>query len=131
MAAKRAKKSKKAKSKKRVAAKTRRPASKARKAAKRPAKRSKAKAAKRAPAKKAKKARATSKGRRKEVFGEGNYTASREFDKEQASFVKKNKSRIAKLGKEAEAALEGPQGDELREAEKEARGHSHVEGSEE
>ncbi len=125
MAAKRAKKSKKAKSKKRVAAKARRPASKA---AKPPAKRAKVKAARRGPAKKAKKkkARGASKGRRKEVFGEGNYTASREFDKAERTFVKKNKGRIAKLGKDAEKALDGPEGDDLREAEEEAASRSHA-----
>jgi len=57
---------------------------------------------------------------RKEIHGEGNYTATRNFDREEAAFVKRNKSRIPAMGKEAEKALEGPEGEELREAEQEA-----------
>ena len=87
-------------------------------ARKAPAKKSKAasktasKAAKK-PAKKAKKAPA----RKKQVVGEGDYAASKRFLKDEASFVKKNKSNIPAMGKAAEKALEGPEGDALREAE--------------
>jgi hypothetical protein len=63
--------------------------------------------------------------RSKDVIGEGNYTASREFRKEQTDFVQRNKSRISKLGKQAERALDGPEGDELRQAEEEGRSHAH------
>jgi hypothetical protein len=56
--------------------------------------------------------------------GEGDYQASRAFLKDQSGFVKKNKAKIPALGKEAEAALEGPQGDMLREAEASAAGRS-------
>ncbi|HEY4123189.1 MAG TPA: hypothetical protein VGM36_01165 [Rhizomicrobium sp.] len=74
--------------------------------------------------------KATPKSRRssrrsKDVIGEGNYTASREFRKDQTDFVQRNKSRISKLGKQAERALDGPEGDELRQAEEEGRSHAH------
>jgi hypothetical protein len=78
-----------------------------------PAKRS---AAKKAPAKKA-----PAKRRSSALEGEGSYTATRNFDKAQKSFVQKNRGRISKLGKDAEAALEGPEGKSLRAAEKKAR----------
>ncbi|HWA90880.1 MAG TPA: hypothetical protein VG889_12645 [Rhizomicrobium sp.] len=71
-------------------------------------------AKKKTPAKK--KARRSGK-----LEGEGSYTATRNFDKAQQSFVKKNRGRIGKLGKDAEAALEGPEGKSLRAAEKKAR----------
>jgi serine kinase of HPr protein (carbohydrate metabolism regulator) len=132
MAAKRAKKSKKTKAKRTV----RRTAKKA-KATKRPGKRTKAKAAKRAPVnrakapvRKAKKAaKPVRKAARKEVIGEGNYTASREFRNAETSFVKKNKARIPAMGKAAEKALDGPEGDDLRHAEQEAKSHAHVDGA--
>lgn len=136
MAAKRAKKSKKKTKTKRA---VRRTAKKA-KATRRPAKRStKAKAAKRAPAKRAKAparkakkaAKPARKAARKEDLGEGNYTASREFRKAETNFVKKNKARIPAMGKAAEKALEGPEGDDLRRAEEEAKSHSHAHGVEE
>jgi hypothetical protein len=98
-------------------------ASKSRKKAKKaPAKatRAVAKKAKRPAAKKAKRsARKT-----KDVIGEGNYTASRNFRKTETAFVKKNRKKIPAMAKAAEAALEGPQGAELEAARKEtaARG---------
>jgi hypothetical protein len=55
--------------------------------------------------------------KKKQTVGEGNYAASRAFDKDQAGFVKKNKARIPAMGKAAEQALEGPEGDALRQAE--------------
>ncbi|MGH6889680.1 MAG: hypothetical protein ACREHF_10870 [Rhizomicrobium sp.] len=64
-------------------------------------------------------------GARKEVFGEGNYTASREFRREQTGFVRRNRNRIPKLGENAKQALEGPEGAALEQAEDEARAHSH------
>ena len=105
------KKAKKAKKTTRKAAKTKKPAKKSKKtvkAAKRPA-----------PKKAAKKAK-----KKKQIVGEGDYQASRTFLKDQSGFVKKNKAKIPALGKEAEAALEGPQGDMLREAEASAAGRS-------
>lgn len=98
----------------------------AKKAAKRPAKKAKKTAkksvkaaAKKAPARKAKR---TSKPRK--AIGEGDYAASRRFDKDEASFVEKNKANIPAMGKEAERALEGPEGDALRDAEATAAGRS-------
>ena len=44
--------------------------------------------------------------------------------------MKRNKAEIPEMGKEAEAALEGPQGGELRAAEEEARSHSKAPGGE-
>lgn len=66
----------------------------------------------------------------KEVFGEGNYTASREFRREQTEFVKRNKSRIPSLGRAAEAALDGEEHDALDAAAERARSHSHAPGEE-
>lgn len=62
-------------------------------------------------------------GGQNQVEGEGSYTASRHFRAAQTGFVRRNRGRIPKMGKDAEAALEGPQGDELRAAEDEARSH--------
>lgn len=56
-----------------------------------------------------------------EQIGEGSYAASRQFQKDEQSFVKKNRKRIPALAKEAEAALEGPEGPALAAAEEEAR----------
>jgi len=98
----------------------------AKKAAKRPAKKAKKASrksvkvvAKKAPAKRAKK---TSKPRK--TIGEGDYAASRAFLKDQASFVEKNKAGIPAMGKEAEKALEGPEGAGLRDAEATAAARS-------
>ena len=95
--------------------------SKSRKAAKKPAKRAKKSvpAKKKAPAKKAKKAAA-----KKKIVGEGDYQASRAFLKDQSGFVAKNKAKIPAMGKAAETALEGPQGDALREDEATAAARS-------
>lgn len=130
MAAKRKKKAaKKASSKK--AKKAKKAKKTARKAAKKAAKKSKKKtvkaAKKSAPRKAAKKPapkKAAKKAKKKQIVGEGDYQASRTFLKDQSSFVKKNKDKIPDLGKEAEAALEGPQGDALREAEATAAARS-------
>jgi hypothetical protein len=100
------------------------PQKKSRKAAKRPAKKAKKSvkaAAKKAPAKKAKAKKAPAK---KKTIGEGDYQASRAFLKDQSGFVAKNKAKIPAMGKAAEAALDGPQGDALREAEATAAARS-------
>jgi len=123
-----AKKKKKAASKKKaVKAKKKAPAKKAAKKtkAKKPVKKTKARktvkvAAKKAPAKKAKKKTV----KKKQVVGEGDYAATRKFDSDQAAFVAKNKANIPNLGKEAEKALDGPEGDSLRDAEAAAAGRS-------
>lgn len=124
-----AKKKKKAASKKKaVKAKKKAPAKKAAKktkakAAKKPAKKAKKvvkAAAKKAPAKKAKKKSV----KKKQIVGEGDYAATRKFDSDQAAFVAKNKANIPNLGKEAETALDGPEGDSLRDAEATAAARS-------
>ena len=58
-----------------------------------------------------------------QIQGEGNYDAARKFDAEERAFVKKG--GIEQKAKEAEAALDGPEGEELERARKEAdeRGH--------
>jgi hypothetical protein len=52
------------------------------------------------------------------IQGEGNYDAARKFDDEERAFVKKG--GIEQKAKEAEAALDGPEGEELERARKEA-----------
>jgi hypothetical protein len=65
-----------------------------------------------------------------DVKGEGNYSAARRFDSEEAKFVEQNRQKIPQLGKDAEKALDGPEGDELRKAEDRARARSHSPGDE-
>lgn len=124
MAAKKKKKASKKKSPSRAAKAKKTPARKAKKTTKKPAKKAKPtktkKAVKKSPARKpAKKA-----AKKKQIVGEGDYQASRTFLKDQSSFVKKNKSSIPAMGREASRALEGPEGDALRQAETEAASHS-------
>jgi hypothetical protein len=85
----------------------------ARKSAK-TAKKSVKTAAKKAPTRTAK----------RKTKGEGDYAASRAFLKDQAGFVEKNKDRIPAMGKEAEKALDGPEGAGLRDAEATAAARS-------
>ena len=125
-----AKKKKKASKKKSVrAAKAKKaPARKAKKtvkkAAKRTAKKASKKSATRLKAKPAARKPAKKAAKKKQIVGEGDYQASRTFLKDQSSFVKKNKSSIPAMGREASRALEGPEGDALRQAETEAASHS-------
>jgi len=100
------------KSRKVAKAASKRPASKAKKTAKKSVK------AKKTPARK------TSKRDAKKPIGEGDYAASRSFLKDQSGFVEKNKAKLPAMGKAAEAALEGPDGDALREAEATAAARS-------
>ena len=110
------------------AAKAKRPAAKAKKSKKakkavvrKAPKRKAAKKAKRPVAKKAKRPAAKArKAKTKDVIGEGNYTASRNFRKEETSFIRNNREEIARKAKEAERALEGPEGEELRRADEES-----------
>ncbi len=122
MAAKKKKKASKKKSPVRAAKAKKAPARKAKKSVKKPAKKASKKSAKRvkpAARKPAKKA-----AKKKQIVGEGDYQASRTFLKDQSSFVKKNKSAIPAMGREASRALEGPEGDALRQAETEAASHA-------
>jgi hypothetical protein len=56
------------------------------------------------------------------IQGEGNYDAARQFDAEERAFVKKG--GVEQKAKEAEQALDRPEGDELEKARREtgARG---------
>lgn len=120
-----AKKSKTKKAVRRAAAASSRKTKKS-KAAKRTA--SKKAAPKKAAKKSAKPAKKAAPKKKKQVMGEGDYQASRKFLKEEANFVKRNKAEIPQMGKAAEAALDGPQGSELRAAEEEAKSHSGAPG---
>jgi len=51
------------------------------------------------------------------VQGEGDYDAARHFDDRQEKFAKDKKSEIPGMAKDAEQALEGPEGAELKKAE--------------
>jgi len=53
--------------------------------------------------------------------GEGNYEATRRFDRKQEKFVNDKRSDIPGMARDAKDALEGPKGDELRKAEEAAR----------
>ena len=75
--------------------------------------------------------RASHTSKNHDVFGEGNYTASREFICDQTNFVKRNRQEIPKLGQEAGEALDGPEGGELREAEQKASSRGASEGNNE
>ncbi|HXL69933.1 MAG TPA: hypothetical protein VN935_01730 [Rhizomicrobium sp.] len=107
------------KTRKTQAGKTKAKKSKTRKAKKvaRKAAKPKAKAAKKTISKAAPK-------KKKQIVGEGDYRASRSFLKDEANFVKRHSAEIPTMGKDAEAALEGPEGASLRAAEDEARSHS-------
>ena len=118
MAVKKKSKSKKAaKPKKAAAKKSKKPSKKLPKKAKKSVK------AAAAPAKKAKAKKAPVK-KKKKIIGEGDYAASRTFLKDQSGFVAKNKAKIPAMGKAAEAALDGPGGDALRDAEATAAARS-------
>jgi len=101
--------------KKRKSRTAKKPARTARKAVKKAAK--KAKAPVRKAAKKPAKAKKPAPRKKKQTKGEGDYAASRAFDRDQAGFVKKNKAKIPALGRQAEMALDGPEGEVLRAAE--------------
>lgn len=117
-AKKKAKTTKKKTAPRRAAARktTKRKAAPARKAAKKTTK-------KKAVAKKAvkKTAKRTTKKSSNREIGEGNYKASQNFRKSEESFIARNRAKLPKLGKEAEAALEGPEGKDLMAAEAESR----------
>ena len=121
MAARKKKAKKASKTKKAKRSPARKSGKKSKKAAKKPAKKAKktAKAAvKKAPAKKAKR---TTKAKK---IGEGDYAASRRFLKDEAGFVEKNRANIPAMGKDAEKALDGPEGAALRDAEATAAARS-------
>jgi hypothetical protein len=101
----------------------------AKKAARKPARKAAKKSAKKkVPVRKAAttpvKAKKKAPKKKKQIVGEGDYAATRAFDQEQATFVKRNKAKIPAMGKAAEAALEGPEGEALRDAEATAAARS-------
>ena len=53
----------------------------------------------------------------KDIQGEGNYDAARRFDEEERRFVKTG--QVEQKAKEAEEALDGPEGEALERARKE------------
>ena len=52
-----------------------------------------------------------------QLEGEGSYTGAKDYDDRTENFIERNKAKIPGLAKDAEDALEGPEGAELREAE--------------
>jgi hypothetical protein len=60
-----------------------------------------------------------------QIQGEGNYDAARRFDAEERAFVKKG--AVEQKAKEAEEALDGPEGAELEAARKETGDRGHME----
>ncbi|MFM5917128.1 MAG: hypothetical protein ACKOOL_06295 [Novosphingobium sp.] len=54
-------------------------------------------------------------------FGEGNYKAAREYDESAKRFARTHKDQIEGMAEDAAAALDGPEGDKLEQAEAEAR----------
>jgi hypothetical protein len=72
------------------------------------------------PVKKAKPAKKAKK-RSAKLEGEGSYTATRNYDRGTEKFIAKNKGKISKMAKDAEKALEGPEGKSLRAAERAGR----------
>lgn len=61
---------------------------------------------------------------RKEQLGEGNYTAGREFNRDQGDFIENNPQRIKDKAREAAEAVDGPEADDLERAEAEGRSHA-------
>jgi hypothetical protein len=121
--AKKSKAKKAKKSTRRTAAASRGKAKKT-KAKKSTARKAKKVARSKPKAKAAKKAISKGAPKKKQIVGEGDYQASRSFLKDEAAFVKRHSAEIPAMGKDAEAALEGPEGASLRAAEEEARSHS-------
>ena len=53
----------------------------------------------------------------RDIQGEGNYDAARKFDAEERAFIAKG--GVEKKAREAEEALDGPEGEDLEKARKE------------
>jgi|SRR5215469_17473257 len=125
-------KSKKSKTKKAKTKKSKKAIKRAAAASRGKAKKSKARKPKKASRKAAKPKVITAKKatprKKKPIAGEGDYQASRSFLTDEADFVKRHSTEIPAIGKGAEAALEGPQGGQLRAAEEEARSRSKAPG---
>ena len=115
-------KAKKSKAKKSKVKKPARKTAKAVKRAKAPVRRAKTKNPAPRKAVKAKKAAP----KKKQQKGEGDYAATRAFDKDQTNFVKRNKAKIPQMGREAAQALDGPEGASIKAAEQEAMERSTI-----
>ena len=57
--------------------------------------------------------------------GEGNKTAAREYNRETTEFTKSG--QVEGKAREAKQAVDGPEGEALRKAEREGKSHSHGE----
>ena len=55
--------------------------------------------------------------------GEGCYEGTREYDERTNQFLDKKGKDVPQLARDAADALDGPEGDELRKAEDDAKGH--------
>src|SRR2546423_15014688 len=55
------------------------------------------------------------------VQGEGDYTSARTYKRDIENFVNKKSDEIPEMAKEAEDALKGPEGDELKKAEEKGK----------
>ena len=55
--------------------------------------------------------------------GEGSYEGTREYDERTKQFLDKQGKDVPQLARDAADALDGPEGDELRKPEEEAKDH--------
>jgi hypothetical protein len=55
------------------------------------------------------------------VQGEGDYRSARTYKRDIDTFVNKKSSEIPEMAKDAEEALEGPEGEELKKAEEKGK----------
>jgi hypothetical protein len=58
----------------------------------------------------------------KKIEGEGNYTAARDYDRDQKRFAESGK--VEKAARDAAQAVQGPEGDRLRQAEQAGKSHA-------
>ncbi len=63
-------------------------------------------------------------GAAKDVKGEGNYSATRRFDEAEQKFVHGHKDEISGKAREAEKALDGKEGGDLKRAADKAAAHA-------
>jgi hypothetical protein len=55
------------------------------------------------------------------IEGEGSYSGAREYEERMQDFIKRKGSQIESLAEDAEEALDGAEGDELKRAEEEGK----------
>jgi hypothetical protein len=56
--------------------------------------------------------------------GEGNYKATKVYDERSEEFLEKNRDKVDDMARDAADALDGKEGDELRQAERDDRSHA-------